>query len=139
MQTTIQRTRQEPADTNRPRLSALRWVFGVYFVAVGIMHFVVPPGLPVPMAWMYDLSTELHYVAGTAEVLGGLGLILPRLTGVMPSLTYLAAVGLAAVMIGAMIWHLRRGEVTQVAANALVAAVMGYVAFSAQRATRPAD
>lgn len=138
MQTTIQRTRQEPADTERPSVPVLRWVFGVYFVAVGIMHFLVPAGLPEPMAWMYDLSTELHYVAGVSEILGGVGLILPRLTGVKPSLTYLAAAGLAVVMIGAMIWHVRRGEVAQIAANALVAAVMGYVAFSTQRANRPA-
>ena len=60
-------------------LWVLQIVFGVYFTAVGIMHFIVPPGLPDMMAWMYDLPVWLHYVSGIAEILGGLGLILPAL------------------------------------------------------------
>ena len=57
-------------------------VLGLYFVAVGVMHFVVPDGLPEQMEWMYDLPTWTHWVSGAAEVAGGLGLILPRLTQV---------------------------------------------------------
>ena len=57
--------------------NAVLWViqvlFGIYFVVVGVMHFVVPEGLPGPMEWMYDLSDTLHVISGTAEILGGLG------------------------------------------------------------------
>ena len=38
---------------------------------------------------------------GVAEVLGGLGLVLPGLTGIRPGLTPLAAAGLVIIMIGA--------------------------------------
>lgn len=117
-------------------LQVLRWFFGVYFVAVGIMHFVLPAGLPQQMAWMYDLSGRLHLVAGIAEILGGLGLVLPRLTGIAPRLTAFAAGGLALVMIGAAIWHVSRGEGTMIVGNLIMAAAMGFVAVKEWRATR---
>lgn len=113
----------------RPRsVTVLRWVFGLGFVFVGVMHFIVPDGLPDPFSWMYEVSDTVHYIAGTAEILGGLGLILPHLTGIMPWLTSLAAAGLAAVMIGALLWHAGRGEWALTIPNALDAAVMTYVA-----------
>ena len=91
------------------RVTTIPWVFGIYFVAVGILHFVVPEGLPAFMAWMYELSDPLHAVAGTAEIFGGLGLILPRLISVAPRLTGAAASGLSLVMVGAAAWHGSRG------------------------------
>ncbi len=118
-------------------VSAIRWVFGIYFVAVGILHFVVPDGLPSLMAWMYELSGPLHAVAGTAEILGGLGLVLPRLIGVAPRLTSPAASGLVVVMIGAAAWHGARGEWAQIFGNLVVAGLMAYVAFREWRRPTP--
>ena len=54
-------------------------VLAAAFVGVGVMHFlrprpfvqIVPPGLPSPEA--------LVAVSGAAEVLGGVGLLVPRL------------------------------------------------------------
>jgi len=43
-------------------------------------------------------------------VLGALGLILPAVTGIMPILTPIAAVGLALTMLGALITHVRRKD-----------------------------
>ena len=107
----------------------LQWLFGLYFIAIGIMHFAVPEGLPAQMDWMYDLPTWLHVVSGTAEIAGGLGLILPGLTRVRPQLTAWAAAGLVVVMIGAAIWHLDRGEVAQIAGNLVVAGILAFVAW----------
>lgn len=108
-------------------------VMGVYFVAVGVTHFVVPDGLPEQMAWMYELSDTLHYASGTAEILGGLGLILPGLTGIQPRLTVAAAVGLIAVMAGAMFWHLTSGEGT-FAQNIVLMVPLAWIAYGrAQR------
>jgi putative oxidoreductase len=107
----------------------LQVVLGVYFVAVGVMHLVVPDGLPSVMEWMYDLPTWLHYVSGTAEILGGLGLILPGLTRIRPQLTPLAATGLVIVMLGAAVWHLPRGEAQNIAGNLVLAALLAFVAW----------
>ena len=62
------------------------------------------------MTWMYDLSPTLHWISGTAEILGGLGLILPSVTRIMPKLTVYAAYGLALVMVLAAGYHVLRGE-----------------------------
>lgn len=116
-------------------LTVIRWIFAVYFIGVGIAHFVVPAGLPPVMSWMYELSDGLHAVSGAAEILGGLGLVLPRLTGIAPRLlTTAAASGLAVVMLGAAVWHGGRGEWAQIVANLVVAAIMAFVAFREWRA-----
>lgn len=116
-------------DRQNKILWTLQWIFGIYFVAVGVMHFIVPEGLPGPMSWMYDLSDSLHMVAGTAEILGGLGLLLPGLTKIAPKLTVFAALGLAIVMLGAITWHLGREEAQQIALNVIMIIALLYIAY----------
>ena len=107
----------------------LQFVLGIYFIFTGILHFIVPPGLPAPMAWMYELSPTLHYVSGAAEVLGGLGLILPGLTRIQTRLTSLAALGLVLVMLGAAVWHIQRGEYPNIVMNLILAGLAAFVAY----------
>jgi uncharacterized membrane protein len=107
----------------------LQIVLGVYFVAIGVMHFIVPDGLPDQLGWMYELPTWLHYVSGAAEIAGGLGLILPGLTRIRPELVPAAAAGLVIVMLGAAVWHLPRGEMQNLVTNLLLAALLAFVAY----------
>jgi uncharacterized membrane protein YphA (DoxX/SURF4 family) len=114
-------------------MNVLLWIlqvlFGVYFVFVGVTHFTLPPGLPAPMSWMYELSPALHAISGVAEILGGLGLILPGLTKIQTRLTPLAGAGLALVMLGALIWHFQRGEFQNIAFNVFLALIVGFIAY----------
>jgi uncharacterized membrane protein len=114
-------------------MNVLLWILqvllGVYFTLIGILHFIVPPGLPAPMAWMYELSPMLHTVSGAAEILGGLGLILPGLTKIQTRLTPLAALGLTLVMLGAVVYHLQRGEMQNIVTNLILAALLAFVAY----------
>ncbi|MFA7296714.1 MAG: DoxX family protein [Dehalococcoidia bacterium] len=114
-------------------LWALQIAFGTYFVLVGVTHFIVPAGLPEPMAWMYDLSPTLHTVSGAAEILGGLGLILPGLTRIQPRLTSFAALGLLAVMLLASAWHMQRGEYQNIVGNLIMGGVMAFIAYGRLR------
>jgi putative oxidoreductase len=118
-------------------MNILLWVLqiflGVYFIAIGVLHFIVPAGLPPQMSWMYDLSPALHAVSGTAEILGGLGLILPALTKIQTRLIPLAAAGLAVVMVMAAVYHLQRGEMQNIFLNLLNAAVLSFVAYGRWR------
>lgn len=107
----------------------LQFLLGIYFVITGIEHFILPPGLPAQMAWMYELPPALHYFSGTAEILGGLGLILPGLTRIQTRLTPLAALGLVLVMIGATVWHLSRNEFQVIVMNVILAGILGFVAY----------
>ena len=110
-------------------LWVLQILFGLYFFAVGVMHFIIPPGLPAMMSWMYDLSPALHTISGIAEILGGVGLILPGLLRIQTRLVPLAAAGLAVVMVGAAVYHVLRGEFVNIGLNLLNAAVLAFVAY----------
>lgn len=114
-------------------LWGLQVVLGVFFVGTGVLHLVVPAGLPSMMAWMYDLDQTRHYVSGTAEILGGLGLILPGLTRIQTWLTPLAAVGLIAVMILAAAFHAGRDETQNLIQNVVLAALLAFVAYGRWR------
>lgn len=111
----------------------LQWLLGLYFIGIGIMHFIVPEGLPDPLSWMYDLSDTVHAVTGVAEILGGLGLIVPALTRILPVLTPLAAVGLAIVMIGAVVFHIGRDEYVNIVVNLINLGVLAYIAYGRLR------
>jgi putative oxidoreductase len=89
--------------------------------------------LPEAMSWMYELSSGLHYFSGTAEILGGLGLILPGLFKIETRLTPLAGAGLVLVMIGAMVWHIQRGEVSNIFINLILVGLAGFIAYGRWR------
>jgi putative oxidoreductase len=107
----------------------LQVLLGIYFLMVGVMHFVIPPGLPASMSWMYDLAPGLHYFSGVAEILAGLGLILPGLFKRYTWLTPLAAAGLVLVMLGAAVFHITRGEYPNIVQNIILAALAAFVAY----------
>ena len=107
----------------------LQWVFGLYFIGVGILHLTVPDGLPELLTWMYELNDTLHAILGAVEIIGGLGLILPALTRVRPDLAVAAALALIGVMAGALVWHIGRDE----GANILNITVLGFIAFGRVR------
>jgi hypothetical protein len=58
-----------------------------------------------------------------------LGLILPGLTRIQTRLTPLAAVGLALVMLGAVVWHLQRGEFSTIVLNLINIALVAFIAY----------
>jgi len=111
----------------------LQILFGLYFLFIGVMHFVLPPGLPPVMSWMYDLAPTLHWISGAAEILGGLGLILPAVTRFQTRLVVWAALGLAVVMVLATIYHILRGEILNTVMTLINIAVMAFIAYGRAR------
>jgi len=124
---------EEVTQSMNVLLWCLQILLAVYFGFIGVMHFAVPPGLPAPMVWMYELSPGLHIVSGTDEILAVLGLTLPALTRIQPRLTPLAALGLVLVMAGAVVWHLGRGETVSILMNVVLAVLAGFVAYGRWR------
>jgi putative oxidoreductase len=114
-------------------LWVLQILLGLYFIMVGVLHFTLPDGLPAVMSWMYELSPTLHWVSGSVEILGGLGLILPGLFKIQTRLTWMAAYGLALVMIGAMVFHISRGEIQNIVTNLVLFAVVAFIGYGRQR------
>ncbi|MFI6658814.1 DoxX family protein [Streptomyces sp. NPDC050523] len=69
----------------------------------------------------------LRFVA-SCELLGAVGVIVPRLTDTAPVLTPLAAAGFAVIMVGAIAAHARLHEPRNVAATSFVLVVAAVVA-----------
>ena len=80
-------------------------------------------------AWVEDFSQGSVRIIGSLEVLGAIGIVLPSLTGIVPSLTPLAALGLVLTMIGAALTHLRRAEYGGIAVNAVLLILAAFVAY----------
>src|SRR3954471_23499647 len=89
----------------RPRMNrtlwVLQWLLAIFFVlASAIPKLFVPPELLPPMP--IEIPRWFVVFVGVAELLGGLGLVLPGLFRIRPGLTPLAAGGLVLVTIGAI-------------------------------------
>jgi putative oxidoreductase len=78
-----------------------------------------------------DLSGQraLFTFIGLCELAGGLGLILPGLTKVLPALTKWAATGLATIMVLATAFHLLRGEYSHAPVTVIFFALAAFVAY----------
>ncbi len=75
-------------------------------VAAGAFKVATPRvKLAEKMHWAKTWGDGQVKLLGLAEVLGGIGLIAPGLTGILPVLTPVAAVCLAIVMAGAVKTH----------------------------------
>ena len=78
------------------------------FLMAGVMKVAMPKEKLLPtMKWAETWSVPQLRALGTVEVLGAVGLILPRALNIAPVFTPLAAVGCAIVMIGALVTHIR--------------------------------
>ena len=81
------------------------------FIMAGSLKVIRPKEqLARMMTWVEDFSATQVKLIGTAEVLGGLGAILPGLTHIGQFLTPLAGAGLSILMIGAVYTHVRLKE-----------------------------
>jgi hypothetical protein len=70
---------------------------------------------------------------GVAEVLGGLGLILPGLLRIRPGLTPLAAAGLVLVTIGATVYQVAAGQVGSAVFAVVVGLLCAFIAYARWR------
>ena len=77
----------------------------------GTMKLVRPKeALVSRMAWAGDFSPLQIKAIGALEIAGALGLILPRLTEILPWLSVVAAFALALLQLVALSVHVRRKE-----------------------------
>ena len=82
------------------------------------------------MAWVEDLTDRNIRLIGILELLASISLVLPQLTGILPWLTPLAAVGLVLTMIGAITLHIRRGDGPQaIGMNIVLLLMAAFVAY----------
>jgi uncharacterized membrane protein YphA (DoxX/SURF4 family) len=104
-------------------------VLGLAFLMFGSMKVFQYEKAKASMPWVQDSSKSLVTFIGIVEILGGLGLILPYATGILPILTPLAAGGLAIVMVLAAGLHFKRKEYQAIGMNVVFFALALFVAI----------
>lgn len=69
------------------------------------------------MAWAPEVSIYFIRLLGIVELMGAVGLILPSLLRIKPKLTIWASAACTLLMLFAMLFHLSRGEVSEIGLN----------------------
>ena len=102
-------------------------LLALVFLFHGILFLVLPERAKEELK-KSSFSPGFGRFIGGAEVLAALGLILPGMTGILPWLTPLAAVGLLPIMVGALVSHIQRKEWSQVGFCLLLIILLTFVA-----------
>jgi putative oxidoreductase len=125
-----------PANKN---LNIALWVVQVLlaaaFLMAGLTKLTTPiTQLSVMMAWTASVPELMVRFIALAEVLGAIGLLLPSLSKIQPSLTTLAALGLSVVMALAVLFHITRGEFGVMLPSLILGALSAFVAWGRRQA-----
>jgi uncharacterized membrane protein YphA (DoxX/SURF4 family) len=110
----------------------LQVLWGVFFSVTGFGKLLCyNPALwnqalqEVP--WLSAVPQDLFIFIGVCEFLGGVGLLLPAMTGVKPKLTPFGAFGLTLVMLLAAVFHI--GEYNSVPINLVLGGIAAFIAY----------
>lgn len=116
-------------------LWTLQTVLALLFLFAGGMKLIIPPDVLMSMGPPNQVRLPglfLQFI-GVAEVLGGLGLILPGVLRIRPILTPLAAAGLVIIMIGATLIVFAAHDVAGAAVPLVTGVLAALVAYTRWR------
>ncbi len=105
-------------------------VLGLMFIMAGCMKAFLPiEELAKNLPWVAESSSKLVRFIGLHELPAGLALILPSLLRIKPKLTVFAALGLAVIMVFALVFHITRGEYEAIGVNIVLGAIALFIAW----------
>ncbi len=109
----------------------LQVLLALAFLAHGWLFLTPPPDIAVQIN--ASLPRWFQLFLGVAEVLAGVGLILPGVTRIQPSLITWAAVGIMIVTISATVFHVARSEMSSAAVTLLLFVMATFLAYMRHR------
>ncbi len=114
-------------------MNTILWILQVLlaliFLLSGYVMSFPTPSQAKRMPFILAIPTPFRQILGGADALGGIGLILPEATGILPWLTPLAAICLVILMASAMVFHSRRREYPNVVINLLLLVLAAVIAY----------
>ncbi len=123
-------TSSQPSKVLNVMLWLAQGLLALTFVGTAVWKLATPRAdLAAAMPWMGEVPPAFFYATALLDLLAGLGVILPSLTRIKPGLTVLGALGGAALMVGAIVFHLSRGEAESTPFNFFLGALALFVAW----------
>jgi len=109
-------------------LGIVQGLLALAFLLAGSMKAFAPLNIVQKnQPWANDVAAPFVRFIGAAELLAGIGLILPAVTGIQPRLTIAAALGLVVVMVSASIFHASRREYQNIGMNVVLLLLAAFV------------
>ena len=108
---------QKSSKTLHIALWIAQIVLAILLLSGFIMKFLPIEKISVMMPWTGQVPELVVRLLGVIDLLGAVGLILPALLRIKPQLTSWAALGIIALMLCAIIFHISRGEVSVIGIN----------------------
>lgn len=124
----------QPSLALRIGLWTAQTVIFLVFGAAGLTKLLTPiPQLAAMIPWAGDHSETFVRVMGLIDLAGGLGILLPTLTRIMPGLAVLAALGCATLQCSAIVFHVSRGEAAVTPLNLVLLGLSLFVLWGRSR------
>jgi hypothetical protein len=106
-------------------LAAVFAAGGVFKLSVPKEKLAAAPG----GGWVEGFSPRAIQALGVVDLLAAIGLVLPAVLGIAPIFVPLAAVGIVALMVGAVIVRLHHGAVQAIPVDLAYLALAAFVAW----------
>jgi putative oxidoreductase len=120
-------------QTRANTLNIILWIAQILlsasFIWAGLMK-LFSPGEKLATMWPWTAENiTLVKFTGVLDILAGIGLVLPGLLRIQPKITIYSAYGTILLMIAASIFHISRGEASQIGANIFFLALAIFIAW----------
>ena len=103
-------------------------ILSAMMIILGVMKSFLPVEKLEKLSWTTRNSNGFIRFIGISELLIGLGLILPQLTGILPILTPIAAACLSLIMLLAIAEHIQHKEGHDIPKNIIILLLAAFVA-----------
>lgn len=104
------------------------------FISAGFFKLTTPiPQLAAMLPWAGQYSETFVRSIALVDLAGGIGILLPALTRILPQLTVLAALGCSVLQVIALVFHLSRGEAAVTPLNVVLLALSLFVLWGRGR------
>jgi hypothetical protein len=123
-----------PGRALRIGLWAAQGLIFFVFASAGLVKLLTPiPQLAAMMPWTGEHSEAFVRIIGLIDLAGGIGILLPALTRILPRLTMLAALGCSVLQVLAIAFHVSRGEAAVTPLNLVLLALSLFVLWGRGR------
>jgi len=103
-------------------------ILAVCFICGAAMKLFLPvEKLSAMWPWTAEIPIFLVKTTGVLDLFAGIGILLPTLFQIRPKIVPLTTIGILILMISASIFHICRGEASQIGINIFIAVLAIFV------------